>query len=249
MRTSIPSTRLRPAGIADLRRSALSVAAAVSLALFAAACTTTGQPTATSATPRGPTVAFESIDGPPESVFHRLVQTLSDEAEARQMAVVSRTGAAQYRVRSYIAAQSQGKTSTISWVWDVYDADHRRAIRITGEEPAGSSGTGTWAIADEAVLRRLANSGMNHLAAFLAAPGPQSQPPAPAEQVRPATTVAAAADDFAPESAGIFRTAARAAGNPDSGAAAAATIPTPPRRPAGAGFAPADNLAYLASGH
>lgn len=249
MRTSIPSTRLRLAGIADLRRSALNVAAAVSLALSAAACTTTGQPTATTATPRGPTVAFESIDGPPESVFHRLVQTLSDEAEARQMAVVSRAGAAQYRVRSYIAAQSQGKTSTISWVWDVYDADHRRAIRITGEEPASSTGTGTWAVADEAVLRRLANTGMNHLSAFLAAPGRQSQPPAPADEVRPATTVAAAADDFAPEAAGIFRTAATGAGIPGGGASAPATIPMPPRRPVDAGFAPAESLAYLASGH
>ena len=36
------------------------------------------------------TVAFESIDGPPETVFSNLVQQLNQEAQARQVSVVSR---------------------------------------------------------------------------------------------------------------------------------------------------------------
>ena len=69
----------------------------VLLAVGAAGCTTDGQPTLTGG--RGPTVAFEQIDGLPEGVFKKLVQALSAESEARQLAIVSREGPAQYRVR------------------------------------------------------------------------------------------------------------------------------------------------------
>ena len=108
------------------------------------------------------------------------MQDLGDEAIARQMAVVSRQGPAQYRVRGYLAALVEGKrrTTVISWVWDVYDADQQRAVRISGEEPASGSGRGTWAAADDGVLRRVATTSMDRLAAFLAAPDAQPAPPA-----------------------------------------------------------------------
>src|ERR1044071_753741 len=83
----------------------------------------------------GSTLAFESIDGPPPEVFRKLVANLNDEAAARRVAVVSRGSAATYRVRGYVSAMvDRGKTS-FAWVWDVYDADKRRVLRITGEEP------------------------------------------------------------------------------------------------------------------
>jgi len=168
------------------------ILAALLLSLTAAACSTDGRPTLASATPRTPTVAFESIDGPPESVFQRLVQTLSEEAEARQLAVVSREGPAQYRIKGYVAAQTQGKRSTITWVWDVYDSEQRRALRISGEEPASPAGQGTWAVADDYVLRRIANVGMDRLVAFLGSPTTQPGTPggAPPADRKPAMTVA-----------------------------------------------------------
>ena len=124
----------------------------------------------------------DSIDGPPQSIFSRLVQDLGDEAVSRQMGVVSRQGPAQYRVRGYLAALVQGKrrTTVISWVWDVYDGNQQRVVRISGEEPGGGSGRGTWAAADDGVLRRIASNSMDRLAAFLAAPaGPAAPPTAP----------------------------------------------------------------------
>ena len=135
------------------------------------------------ATVQGPTIAFESIDGPPESIFRTFVQDLNDEAAGRQMAVVSRAAPAQYRVRGYLAALvGKRRATVITWVWDVYGADQNRIVRITGEEPASASGRGTWAAADERVLRRIAKSGMDQLAAFLTAPNSLPVPPAlPAE--------------------------------------------------------------------
>lgn len=196
MRSHAPITSISngdEAPVGRLSRTILSAAAAVILALGSSACTTTGQPTAVSAT-RGPTVAFESIDGPPESVFNRLVQQISDEAEARQVAIVSRADAAQYRVKSYVATHTQGKRSTISWVWDVYDADQRRALRITGEEPASFAGTGTWAVADDQVLRRMARDGMDRLVAFLATPSGEPRPAGPAPTAKPLEQIASGED-------------------------------------------------------
>jgi hypothetical protein len=163
------------------RRIGLLAAAWFGLSL--AGCSTDPQAPVAAAITHGPTIAFESIDGPPETIFRTLVQDLSDEAVSRQMAVVSRDGPAQYRVRGYLAALVDGhrRATVISWVWDVYDADQHRALRITGEEPASTSGRGTWAAADERVLRRIAKDGMERLAAFLAAPdaGPSSLPEPP----------------------------------------------------------------------
>src|SRR5271156_6627455 len=134
---------------------------------------------------RGPPVSFDSIDGPPEAVFRSLVQQLNQEAQARQVAVVSRGSAAQYRIRGYVAAHVQGKRTTISWVWDIYDSDRQRAMRLAGEE-AGPPGRTAWAAADEQVVGRIARDGMTRLAAFLGSPPlPDAAPPVPREDPAP----------------------------------------------------------------
>jgi len=180
------------------RRGRFGIVAAILFGLTAAGCSSGPQPAALGL--RGPTVAFESIDGPPESIFRKLVQNLSDEAASRQIAVVSRDGPAQYRIRGYFAAMVEKKRSTvIAWVWDIYDANQRRALRITGEEPAGTAGRGTWAAADDQVLRRIARAGMDRLAAFLAAPN--FEPIAPAEPGERGPTVASN-DDLRQQPAG-----------------------------------------------
>ena len=127
----------------------------------------------------GPTVAFESIDGPPPQVFERMVGVLDSESKLRNLQIVSREGAASYRVRSYLAAQvSRGRT-TIAWVWDVYDRDQNRALRLSGEEQAGKGGRDAWATADDLVLRRIAQAGLTGLNGMINGTTPGEQPPAP----------------------------------------------------------------------
>jgi len=103
------------------------------------------------------TVAFESIDGPPEPLFRKLVTQLAQEANARQVAMVSRDSPAQYRIRGYVAAHVQGTKTTLSWVWDVYDADRERAVRFAGEVP-GAPSERAWAAADDQVVTRIARA-------------------------------------------------------------------------------------------
>jgi hypothetical protein len=126
----------------------------------------------------GPTVAFESIDGPPPQIFERMVDVLDSESKLRNLQIVSREGAASYRVRSYLAAQvSRGRT-VIAWVWDVCDRDQQRALRLSGAEPAGKAGRDSWAAADDLVLRKIAQAGLSGLSALINGTAPDS-PPAP----------------------------------------------------------------------
>jgi hypothetical protein len=115
------------------------------------------------------TVAFEVIDGAPDHVWlDKLKARLTQEANARKVAAVSREQPSQYVVRGYVAAHVQGQKTTITWVWDVFTAaDHQRVARLTGEVP-GAPPERAWAAADDAVVARIAEDSMNRLAAFLA---------------------------------------------------------------------------------
>src|SRR5689334_23296787 len=132
----------------------------------------------------GATVAFESIDGPPPPVFDRMVNLLDSESKLRNLAIVSRESGASYRIRSYLAAQvSRGRT-TIAWVWDVYDQNQQRALRLSGEEPAGKAGRDAWAAADDVVLRRIAQAGLTGLAGMINGTPPQEAPAVPPPGLR-----------------------------------------------------------------
>src|SRR5258708_4207048 len=133
------------------------------------------------ATSSNATVAFESIDGPPPQIFDRMVDVLDSESKLRNLSIVSREGTASYRVRSYLAAQVNHGRTTIAWVWDVYDRDQQRALRLAGEEPAGKAGRDPWIAADDLVLRKIAQAGLSGLSAMINGTPPQdTPPPAPA---------------------------------------------------------------------
>src|SRR6201996_2349541 len=153
----------------------------------------------------GATVAFESIDGPPPPVFDRMVGVLDSESKLRNLSVVSRQGQAAYRVRSYLAAQVNHGRTSISWVWDVYDANQQRALRLSGEEPTSRSGRDAWAAADDLVLRKIAQAGFSGLSAMV-------NGTAPADDAAPAAAPAPARDRHGPAVA----SAEPAAAGPDA---------------------------------
>jgi hypothetical protein len=212
-----------------ISRPGVLLAAICAMAL--AACTQDGQP-GIAGQPRGATVAFESIDGPPPGQFRELVQALNNEAQTRRLAVISRESPSTYRVRGYLAAKVTKRETTISWVWDVFDSDDRRALRITGEETANSRTLGrhrdAWSAADDEMLRRIARSSMDQIAAFLTSP--EVAPGTPDTEPR---MVLAGARDHTPESAGIFRLFQPNADPVPTETAqpTAGPVPLPPRRP------------------
>jgi hypothetical protein len=149
----------------------------------------------------GPTVAFESIDGPPPQVFDRMVSVLDSESKLRNLSIVSREGGASYRVRSYLSAQVVRGKTVIAWVWDVYDNNQQRALRLSGEEAAGKAGRDAWAAADDLILRKIAQAGLSGLSGMINGTPDPAPAPGPA-RVGPA--VASAADTApAQDAAGV----------------------------------------------
>ncbi len=184
---SIGSGRIwrAPQSMSRVRLVAVALAA-----LTLAACNQNGP---TAAMPRGLTVAFESIDGLPPGQFRQLVQHLNEEAENRRLAIMSRGSQSAYRLRGYLAAHVARKQTTVVWVWDVFDGNEQRALRITGEEIAKGRRRDAWSAADDEMLQRIARNSMEQLTAFLTsaevAPGTPDTAPA---------TAAAATPDSAP---------------------------------------------------
>jgi len=211
-----------------------------------AACGTDGRQNIAALQPRGATVAFDSIDGLPPGQFQTLVHNLNDEAQSRRLAVISRENTSAYRVRGYLAAKVAKEGTTISWVWDVFDRDRYRALRIEGEETVKAAATGKgdpWSAADDAMLRRIALTSMEQLAAFLTspdvAPGAVDGAPVVALSGPQDMGLQDMAWGRSPEDAGIFRifqpradpALSDDAGTPVTGNLAAGEVPLPPRRP------------------
>jgi hypothetical protein len=199
---------------ATAKRTAPRAAAAAMLLALACAlggCASGGAPGGSFAMASGgsgATVAFESIDGPPPQIFERMVDVLDSESKLRNLQVVSREGTASYRVRSYLSAQVNHGRTAIAWVWDVYDLNQQRALRLAGEEPAGKAGRDPWLAADDLVLRKIAQAGFSGLSAMInGTPAPDTPPAGPAPGKRgPAV---ANADAPAPATA-AFRVSALA---------------------------------------
>jgi hypothetical protein len=130
-------------------------------------------------------------------VFDRMVSVLDSESKLRSLSIVSREGTAAYRVRSYLSAQVNHGRAVIAWVWDVYDRDQQRALRLSGEEPAGKAGRDAWTAADDLVLRKIAQAGFSGLSAMINGTGPDAPSPAPAPDKR--SPAVASADAPEPE--------------------------------------------------
>ena len=186
--------------------------AAMATVLFAVACALGGcaggsanNSFAAASNSSGPTIAFESIDGPPPQVFERMVSVLDSESKLRNLSIVSREGTAAYRVKGYLAAEVSHGRTTIAWVWDVYDQNQQRALRLSGEEPAGKAGRDAWNAADDLVLRKIAQAGLSGLASMInGTPAPDaSQPVPPANPSRRGPAIASA--DHLPAPAPRFR--------------------------------------------
>ena len=174
--------------------SRAAIAAALLLACALGGCATnggSGSGAFAMATGGGATVAFESIDGPPPPVFDRMVGVLDSESKLRNLAIVSREGSASYRVRSYLSAQVVRGRTVIAWVWDIYDANQQRALRLSGEEPAGKAGRDAWTAADDMILRKIAQAGLSGLSGMING-GPAEAPPAAPAPGRRGPAVASA---------------------------------------------------------
>ncbi len=115
--------------------------------------------------PHGASLAFASIDGPPDAVGARFMQRFTQSAQARDVALVP-SEAAQYRLRAYLTASPAQGATRLAYVLDVFDRQGRRVQRLT-DEAGVRPDSDPWEAVDERSLALFADRGAEEVAAFL----------------------------------------------------------------------------------
>ena len=130
-----------------------------------AACQGSGSSMATAPRRACPSL-LESIDGPPSQIRTALIGELNTAASDRKVELVGASAQARYRVRGYLSAEKAEGGTKVAYVWDVFDAQNKRAKRLTGTSPVLVSYTSLSCL-DKETLARLASSSMDEIAEFL----------------------------------------------------------------------------------
>jgi len=115
--------------------------------------------------PHGASLAFASLDGPPEAVSERFREQFDKAAQSRDVAL-AKPEAAQYRLRGYLTASPGQGGTRLAYVLDVYDRQGRRVQRLT-EEAGLRPDANPWDAVDDKSLAAFADRGAEDLAAFL----------------------------------------------------------------------------------
>lgn len=148
---------------------------ATGLAAVVAGCNETVGDFNPAAPPRarapGIPVALVSLEGGPEQVVSRLSLAISQQAARREITIVGIDGQPRYRVRGYISAHLEGAEGELSWTFDIYDAQKKRARRFSGQERLRAGGD-AWAAVTDAHLTAAAFKATDDMAEFLAAAPP-----------------------------------------------------------------------------
>lgn len=159
------------------RRLVLAAAAAA----MVAGCNETVGDFNPSAQPRarapGVPVALVSLEGGPETVVSRLSLAVSQQAARREIAIVGPDGQPRYQVRGYISAHADGAEGELSWAFDIFDAQRKRARRVSGQEKIRGGGD-PWANVTDGHLTAVAFKAADDIAEFLAAAPPVATSPA-----------------------------------------------------------------------
>jgi hypothetical protein len=121
--------------------------------------------------PHGASVALASLEGAPEEVLARFRPIFARTAESRDIATAGEAEAA-YRLRGYLTSYAGPEGATrLSYVFDVFEHNGRRAQRLTDEVVAKTAGDPTardlWSALGDRELAELAARGADDLAAFL----------------------------------------------------------------------------------
>jgi hypothetical protein len=113
--------------------------------------------------------AFEPFTGVPGNAADDLTRRLAVVSDREGLNLVRRVGApATFRVKGYLTAIGNPTSTTISYIFDVYDASGRRLHRIAGQEPSGGTSGDPWSGITDDTLEVVAERTIAALKAWLA---------------------------------------------------------------------------------
>lgn len=149
-------------------------------AVPAPATTTAGAPAATTApAPSAAVLAKTRLQIAPivgASVEAATPLTAELQARAKQRGITlagSQDQTATHVLKGYFSTMSEGKDTTVIYVWDVYDPSGNRLHRINGQmkAPSANSGAGggadSWKAVAPATMQAIADQTIDQFAAFL----------------------------------------------------------------------------------
>lgn len=114
------------------------------------------------------TFAFEPFVGVPGNIADSLSRRLGQKASDQGLTIVRRLGApATYRVKGHLSAVGDNSSSTIIYVFDVYDADGNRLHRFSGQETSSKTSGDPWSGIDGDTLDLLAERTIMSLKSWL----------------------------------------------------------------------------------
>lgn len=116
--------------------------------------------------PKSATVAFASFEGAPGGQAARFKALFDKDAADREIAIVE-PSAAHYLVRAYLSAAPAERGVDVVYVYDVFDAEHRRVERVSDTLTVPASGGDPWAAVDDRVMDSLAGRSADDLAVAL----------------------------------------------------------------------------------
>lgn len=136
----------------------------------------------------GVPIAVESIAGAPDGVAGRFSTALASEAQSRQVELVGGKDQARYRVRGYLSAEpTEEGTTSLAFVWDVFDTQKKRAQRLQGASIAtAKAGANPWDSVDQTTVSKAASESMDAIAGFLVATPAAAAPAATSNRTRSA---------------------------------------------------------------
>ncbi|MDX8502357.1 hypothetical protein RFM99_28630 [Mesorhizobium sp. VK4C] len=175
---------LDPSAVKPPANSAQALPATQGTSATASPTTTSPAPTATAAasTPATPAqtaaIARTRLQVAPivgASVEAAAPLTAELQARARQRGVTlvgSTDQTATHVLKGYFSTMSEGKDTTVIYVWDVYDPSGNRLHRINGQQKAPSAGSSEgWPAVAPATMQAIADQTIDQFTAWLGSGG------------------------------------------------------------------------------
>jgi len=109
------------------------------------------------------------IVGAPVEAAAPLTERLNLRARGSGIRLAGSTDTtATHVLKGYFSLLSEGKETTVIYVWDIYDPAGNRLHRISGQQKAGpSNGAREWAAVSAQTMQAIADSTVDQLAAWL----------------------------------------------------------------------------------
>jgi hypothetical protein len=163
------STQSVPASPEAGTQTAAASPAPTGAAMSPTAPTAANPPARTAAVPAGTRLQIAPLVGASVEAAAPLTERLNLKARERGITLVgSADTSATNILKGYFSVLTEGKDTTVIYVWDLYDPAGNRLHRINGQQKAPSvGGAKGWAAVSPSVMQAVADATVDQLAAWL----------------------------------------------------------------------------------